>query len=147
MLTSDSNRFSYGSARDSRDSALIDLHGNFLGSFEEEENLYDDTLSPLMAGVNNPIGNESFNVPEGAEDLINFDIDKLGDSFFEKLDQLGAGDSESPSSGAMGTGESSSYQPRGRPKPPEKRLSQQQFDQIWDNIFSTLPPASEDPNT
>ena len=144
MLTSDSNRFSYGSARDSRDSALINLHGNFLDSLDEEEHIYDDTLSPLMTGVNNPLGNESFNVPEGAEDLINLDIDKLGDSFFEKLDQIG---SESPSSAAVGTGDSSSYQPRVRPQPPEKRLSQQQFDQIWDNIFSTLPPASEDPKT
>lgn len=149
VLATDQNRFSYGSARDSRDSALINLQDNLLGSFDEgEEYVYDGTLSPLMTGVNNPMGNESFNIPDGAEDLINFDIDKLGDSFFEKLDKLEEGGSPPASSlDATGTGETTSYTARERPKPPEKRLSQQQFDQLWDNIFSTLPTPSGEPTT
>lgn len=133
MLAADTNRLSYGSVRDSRDSALINLHENFLGSLEEE-----DTLSK------NPVDNELFIAPDGTDDLINFDMDKLNDNFFQKLDQIRGEDLESPATGsqistcAVGTGQGPSHKAREKPKPPEKRLSQQQFDQIWDNIFSTV---------
>ena len=120
------NRASFGSVRDSRDSALVQL--DFLGSFDEKE---EENLPPITAGVSNPMGDESFPVPEKAEDLINFNLDDLDKNFFDQLDQLNI-------SGAGATGTSASAS-GGQFPPLQNPLDQQQYDQLWSSIFSTIP--------
>lgn len=124
------NRHSYGSVRDSRDSALVQL--DYLGSFDETE---EENLAPITAGVSNPMGEEeSFAVPEKTEDLINFNLDDLAidKNFFDQLDQLNSIGVPGAPSGASGGAQF---------PPPDTPLDPQQFDQVWSSIFSDGVPS------
>ena len=124
------NRHSYGSVRDSRDSALVQL--DYLGSFDETE---EENLAPITTGVSNPMGEEeSFTVPEKTEDLINFNLDDLDKNFFDQLDQLN-------NIGATATGALSGASGGMQFPPPDTPLDQQQFGQIWSSIFSDGVPS------
>lgn len=109
-LGEDTNRHSLGSVRDSRDSAFVQL--NLLGSFDEELEI----LQPPSEGAMNPTMNNSFDVPNKTEDLINFD--------FGQLDALDPLDSFPVEGGTA-----------------HNQLDQQQYDMLWDNILSSIPTA------
>ena len=111
VVSGDTNRNSLGSIRDSRDSAAF-VQLNLLGSFDEEL----ENVQPQMEGAGNPIGSDSFNVPNKTEDLINFDIGQLDSNFMGGVN--------------IGTG-----------LPASNTLNQEQFDQMWDDVFSTIPTA------
>lgn len=119
----DTNRYSLGSARDSRDSAFIQL--NLLGSFDEEM----ENLPPLSKGMVNPVVSNPFSVPDKTEDLINFDFGQLDTNLgqfetnFDPLDNFSAGD--------------------GTNNPVQNPV--EQYDTMWENILSSIPTA-DDPN-
>ena len=141
-------RLSYDSSRDSRDSTFID---QFDGSFTNPLSM-DEDLSPLTSGVENPLGDMS---DRSAMADFNIDEFEFNDKLFETLDEMELRDelpemqSESIQRSAIGgvpvlppppqfkaAGPAPS---RSRGKQPERRLSQKEFDTIWDNISSTIP--------
>lgn len=123
----DSARLSCDSARMSRDSAIFD---NPLAGIE-------DDLPPISTGVSNPL--VDFTSPD------DLNMDDFDDHLFDALDQIELHDEEPD------IGEDLEMRPRPPPlsqapshatarKPPVTRgLSQQEFDQMWDDICSTLP--------
>ena len=116
-MTTATIRFSYDSARDSRDSALVNIDGSIFDSVAE-----GSTMSPMSSGVHNPLGNSD-----------TLDFGQLNDNFFDRLDQmdhqqehtsndpwLAARDKSTAS--ALNTGTS---------------IPQQDYDRIWDDKQTT----------
>ena len=125
------SRFSYTS-RDSRDSALLD----YVNPLAED-------LPPLTSGVENPLGN----IPDYDMNLVT-DIDEFDDQLFETLAEMEVQD-EITDLSAGGPSKASSFADRPQSKPvpgsrkTERRMSQQEFDKIWDDICATIPDGSE----
>lgn len=137
-------RLSYGSTRDSRDSALLGEEGP---SFT---NPLADDFYPITSGVENPLSNI---------DDVDFSLDDLDDKLFDAVDDMDLED-QVPD---LGRKESPKQRPLARPIPkprkapttnrpipavaprkkPVQRLSQQEFDKIWDDICSNLPDDTE----
>jgi len=142
-------RLSYDSSRDSRDSTFIDQFDD--GSFTNHLSI-EEELSPLTSGVENPLGDMS-----GRGAMGDFNIDEFDDKLFETLDEMELQDKlpemQSEPIQRNTTGEVPVLLPppqfkaagpaasRPRGKQPERRLSQKEFDTIWDNICSTLPDS------
>ena len=143
------SRLSYGSSRDSRDSTFM----------EENPLAVADELSPLTSGVENPLTDEDMDF--GVTNIDDFD-DQLFDTLAEMelhnevshLSGRGRPKSkvESASGGrpaskvwsvSEGRPESKVGSASGRGRKVERGLSQQEFDQIWDNICATIPDSNE----
>ncbi len=96
----------------------------------------EDELPPLATGVSNPL-----------VDYTNFDdldMDDFDDQLFEALDQFELNDEE-PDIGEdlemipQATSSQRAPQAAARRPPAARRMSQQEFDRMWDDICSTLP--------
>ena len=131
------NRFSYTSYRDSRDSTLLEYDNPIA-----EEDL---DLPPLTSGVENPLDN----IPDSDVNLVT-DIDEFDDQLFETLAEMEVQD-EISDLNVVGQQRATSAVDRPQiktvPVPgsrkTERRMSQQEFDKIWDDICATIPDGSE----
>ena len=127
-------RFSYTSFRDSRDSALLE-YGNPIA---------EEDLPPLTSGVENPLEN----IPDYDMNLVT-DIDEFDDQLFETLAEMEVQDEISDLNVVGQKATSVVDRPQIKPvsapgsRKTERRLSQQEFDKIWDDICATIPDGSE----
>ena len=121
--------------RASRDSSYLD---DFVGSFE---NPLAEDLPPLAGGITNPLSN-----------IDDFDINEFDDKLFETLDDMDLHDDipdigedllVKPPKSLPKALAASRVPPPAPSRRPERKLSQQQFDKIWEDICATIPENTD----
>ena len=130
------NRTSHTS-RDSRDSAVVNqiTEGSFSNPLAMDEF--------LPQGVSNPLGNIE-------DDDLDFKITDIDDELLDTVDEMdqhgkGTPSHKSPTTGQLGT-QPSVVRPRPAPKkkpPLDSRLSQDEIDNMWDEISANMPTFSD----